>query len=1362
MKTARLFIIVCSFLSSCNLSLGQQWHRYDPTAWFDINAVETPGPGVIVIGGGQESHDSVQIMFQSPDYGLTWIENSHDGFAPWNKSIAFSDNSNGIAVGYDGRIIKSDDAGRNWGFNIYPINRDFNKICYAGSGTYYIAGGNKTHDSLQTIVKSSDFGISWAVIYDVAGPWLKSITFIDTLHGFAVGDNGTILTTTNGGNTWIQISTPIQRDFNAITFINADTGYIVGGTPTGLCRRTILRSVNRGSNWSVLIDTTGGILKDISFADGQVGYTVGDSSTVLKTVDSGLNWMPAIIDTNLVGNESFNAVKFYNRNFGAIGGKAGVLYVYQDIPVEAFTMGSSQIGTTGATLLGGINTHTKIARYSFIYSNNLNFSVSDSTDELNTMNDSIELISEHITGLNPYTTYYYYLKAITSAGIIHGDTLSFYTGINNSFDFQTLDATMVGTWSADLYGFINKSPAAVALSFEYGDSPAFGSETASNPGTVDDTLMHYIRAQISNLQADKQYFYRLKGITGSGIYYGDTKIFHAIDLPYVFTEFTSDITLTSARLNGRVSTNLPLTAAVKFEYGPTPRYGNEINAVPDTISGPGNFITFCILTGLSPVINYHYRMKAISPGGISYGEDKTFITGGPLAYTFSASDFGVNSVRLNGAVNANGFPAAVRFEYGLTDAYGNEINALPDSATGTVNVSVSAVLTGLVPATTYHYRVKAENSNAISNGYDMTFTTGTPFVSTVPASNIGAFSAQLNGIVNANNFPTSIKFEYGTTPVYGHEVTAIPDSATGTGNVNIIYPLSGLLMNTSYHYRVMAVNSIGTSYSNDMAFTTNNVLPTAITQAASEISYHSAKLNALVNPHQVATHIFFDYGLTSSYGNEISAFPSFSSDTLDLNVYSELNNLVSNTLYHFRIKAVTSNDTVFGNDRIFFTGQSEIPNFDFEIWDSTTIELPDGWTQGAGDVMKYSPGCDGSFAIKLQNTSDRGMSGVIMGIVGDGVFDHIPFAGGAPFNARPDSLAGCFSYNIDYGDTAWIVLVLKKDGIPVSMNIYNIAGNSGGDFVNLKFPIQYETADIPDTIILMMLSSNLNQRIHPPGSWLIADDIRFTGTSLNIPGNDFEYWHTEQGIDLPGWYYSAKGLIPNEIINCGVIRTTDAVSNKYAAKLKTASQAAGGINSGNEITGKFPVFARHQSLTGYYKFFPVNNDTMSVSIIMYKNGTNIGRGDFIQWNAISTYTPFITDIMYSGPTEIPDSASVSIYAYNEQPRGNSELYIDNLNFDGFLSGIKEPLLQETNTIDFNVYPNPFSEEATIAFTLNQDEDVMVKLVDLSGKQVALSTKGYFKSGTNNIILSASGLSKGFYICIINTRSNNISKKIIIY
>ncbi|MEI6750446.1 MAG: YCF48-related protein [Bacteroidota bacterium] len=1244
-------------------------------------------------------------MFQTTDYGVTWHENVNDGFAPWNKSIAFSNSTTGFGVGFDGMIITSYDAGRTWDYPSDDINRDFNKIFYV-AGTFYVAGGNKTNDSVQSIIKSNDNGYTWEIIYDTLGPWLKSIYFISLQKGFAVGDNGVILATTNGGDTWSSITAPLQRDYNAITFINADTGYIVGGTPLGLCRRTILQTVNGGTDWTVLIDTIGGILKDISFADSLIGYTVGDSATVLKTMDGGSNWLPTIVDTNLTGNESFNAVKFYNKDFGVVGGKAGLLYVYQDLPVEAFTMGSDSVGITEATLHGSINTHIKNANYAFVYSNSILFSSSVNTSEVNIQNNSLMLISENIQNLTPNTTYYYYLKATTASDTIYGDTLSFFTGATPPFVFETVYATGIGEWHTILNGLVNKFPVPVNLFFEYGTSPAFGSQVAASPASVNDTLIHNLEANIIGLQANAQYFFRLKGVTASGIYYGDTKMFNAVTLPYILNPVTMSIlSLTSVQMNGTVNNN-GLPAALKFEYGPTTMYGTEVNAVPDSAVGPGYINTSCILTGLSPSITYHYRLKAINSNGISYSIDFTFNTGAPTVSTAPVSNIGVGSAQLNGSVNANSFPTAIKFEYGLTTLYGNEVNAVPNYSSDTIGVNASYVLTGLSPTTTYHYRIKAINSNGTIYGFDMAFTTGAPFVSTLPVSNLYLTSVQLNGLVNANNFPTANKFEYGTTISFGNEVTAIPDSAFGNSDVNISCQLSGLLQNTTYYYRVKAINSIdtiygfylsfntgvpsasallasdigessaqlngivnannfpttnifeygtsttygnqtiaipdtafgnsnvnisshlsgllpftiyhyrikvtntnGTTYSNDNSFTTGDSL-SVITLPANEIAPTSAKLNGSVDAGGIPTAVKFEYGTTTTYGNEIASIPDSAYSIGFIDVFAIPSGLIPNTTYHYRLKGENNAITKYGDDRIFYTGPPEIPNFDFELWTPETIYRPGGWDYTLGKVSQYTPACHGNYAVKLENDSVTNIPGAIL--IGMPAFNGQIVFGGVPFNARPDTLIGCFNYAIPNNDTALIFLTLKKQGVIISENWFKIFGNSFGNYSELKFPILYTAAGNADSIMIGMVSTDFRNltppQILPIGGFLIVDNIRFSGTTLNIPNNDFENWVTDTTYKLTSWYYDNKdkSFPPAS-------RTTDAQHGNYAVLVQNclSTDTHGSLMTSLDwyVPG-FSVNARHQSLTGFYKYFPENNDTMNIGVFMFKNHITVGSGYF--------------------------------------------------------------------------------------------------------------------------------------------------------
>lgn len=92
----------------------------------------------------------------------------------------------------------------------------------------------------------------------------------------------------------------------------------------------------------------------------------------------------------------------------------------------------------------------------------------------------------------------------------------------------------------------------------------------------------------------------------------------------------------------------------------------------------------------------------------------------PTVTTLAATAVGGAYATVNGTVNANnGFAVAVSFDYGTTAAYGSNVTATPASATGGSDTAVSAALTGLMPDTTYHFRV---NGSGYS-GSDQTFTT---------------------------------------------------------------------------------------------------------------------------------------------------------------------------------------------------------------------------------------------------------------------------------------------------------------------------------------------------------------------------------------------------------------------------------------------------------------------------------------------------------------------------------------------------------------------------------------------------------------------------------------------------------------
>jgi streptogramin lyase len=101
---------------------------------------------------------------------------------------------------------------------------------------------------------------------------------------------------------------------------------------------------------------------------------------------------------------------------------------------------------------------------------------------------------------------------------------------------------------------------------------------------------------------------------------------------------------------------------------------------------------------------------------------------------------------------------------------------------------------------------------------------GTPSATTEPATNVTKAGATLNGTVNPNGSETKYYFEYGLKkPTEGEKYehqTAEASAGSGTSNVKESKVITGLTVNTQYHFRIVATNSKGTTDGADLAFTT--------------------------------------------------------------------------------------------------------------------------------------------------------------------------------------------------------------------------------------------------------------------------------------------------------------------------------------------------------------------------------------------------------------------------------------------------------------------------------------------------------------------------------------------------------------
>ncbi|MGH1365273.1 MAG: YCF48-related protein [Calditrichia bacterium] len=418
---------------------GQTWETISSPTRKRLNAITFNGNGIGIAVG-----DSGAII-RSNDFGNSWTPIGSTT-EEWLTTVTFLDDSTGMAAGRNGTILRTEDAGQNWQLNTLPelpdINFVFNShevyfdstsLCFCEDGiTYYSQDFGKTWTRVTpistedllgaaispngdmfavgengTLIKSTDRGINWqnivigtaATLYSIGffangngmigsdfgqvfrtedggGSWgllqpdiirstLQAIFFISVLKGWAVGGDGNILVTTDGGLTWVKQTSGVAGFINDIHFIDENKGFAVGGV-FGV-NATVLRTVDGGATWTpvntpafntlfsiTFVDSQRGFmcgvdgqllftadcgvtwfslfsgttnwLLDIQFPSPTTGYIVGGNGTVLKTSDGGSLWTPRFSGTS----EWLQSVTFLDDTTGMTAGNGGVILRTED------------------------------------------------------------------------------------------------------------------------------------------------------------------------------------------------------------------------------------------------------------------------------------------------------------------------------------------------------------------------------------------------------------------------------------------------------------------------------------------------------------------------------------------------------------------------------------------------------------------------------------------------------------------------------------------------------------------------------------------------------------------------------------------------------------------------------------------------------------------------------------------------------------------------------------------------------------------------------------------------------------------------------------------------------------------------
>jgi hypothetical protein len=177
---------------------------------------------------------------------------------------------------------------------------------------------------------------------------------------------------------------------------------------------------------------------------------------------------------------------------------------------------------------------------------------------------------------------------------------------------------------------------------------------------------------------------------------------------------------------------------------------------------------------------------------------------GPLVSNQRAGDLQPTSASLAATLDPEGHETTYQFEYGLSESYGlsTPASSLPAAF---VDETVEASLSGLLPATTYHFRLVAEDDEGrTADGPDQTFTTlPAVLIENESAADLSAEAATLEAELNPLGVAAEWWVEYGSGETYGAG-TAKAGLGAASSPIPVSVRVSGLSPGSLYHYRFVA------------------------------------------------------------------------------------------------------------------------------------------------------------------------------------------------------------------------------------------------------------------------------------------------------------------------------------------------------------------------------------------------------------------------------------------------------------------------------------------------------------------------------------------------------------------------------
>ena len=257
-------------------------------------------------------------------------------------SICFINNNTGWVSGnanMSGAVFKTTDGGRYWSSQFITGTISLKYVKFLNSSFGYTFGNENSFNAV--IKKTLDGGITWS---DISAPGISNVTsmqFVNDNYAFLLGCDSYskqfLIRTDNGGSTWMIKDFPYYA--NSISFINSNTGYAVG--ENGL----IINTTTGGDSWEMNAGISNASFNNIFLLNSYTGFAVGSNGTILKksnTKDSTL-WA-------INGKITNPIIRSIVKSYGGVYNSFGSFYINSEKIIFNISDYSGGLGnvTTGS------------------------------------------------------------------------------------------------------------------------------------------------------------------------------------------------------------------------------------------------------------------------------------------------------------------------------------------------------------------------------------------------------------------------------------------------------------------------------------------------------------------------------------------------------------------------------------------------------------------------------------------------------------------------------------------------------------------------------------------------------------------------------------------------------------------------------------------------------------------------------------------------------------------------------------------------------------------------------------------------------------------------------------------------------